>query len=335
MEKFKIFIPLILVIILFVILSLLFFFVELHTPYKGFEGEKYFLIKKGEHTGEILDNLNKEGIVKHLSILKISYAILFKKKSIKAGVYLFDKEITPYEVLEKITSNKGIFIKMVLREGLTIEEYAEELSKVTGSKESFLNAMRDAEAIKQIDSKAKTLEGYILPDTYFFAPFTEERVIIKSIVDKFISFWKGVDKEGKFNVRDVVTLASIVEMETPLSSEKSRIAGIFFNRLKVGMPLQSDPTVVYALKRRGLYRGYLLKEDLKFDDPYNSYINNGLPPGPICSPSKETILAVLNPERNNYFYFVSKGDGSHYFSENLESHNKAVLKYIKNGKNRR
>lgn len=308
---------------------------DFNTRYKGFEGEKYFIVQKGESSGKILERLFLEKIVKKQYPVKIAYALSFKRRTLKAGVYLFDKPLSPKEILLKLEKGDVVLLKLTLREGLTIEEYSRELSRTTGSNEGFLSAMKDVSLIKELDPKAKTLEGYMLPDTYLVAPFTPEKEIVKTVIQSFVSFWHNIEKEHSgVDLRKTIILASIVEKETADSSEKSRIAGVFLNRLKIGMALQSDPTTVYALERRGLYKGYLTKEDLNFEDPFNTYIITGLPPEPICSPSKETILSVLNAEKHRYLYFVSKGNGSHYFSETLDSHNKAVSKYIKNGKTR-
>lgn len=309
---------------------------DFHSSYKGFEGEKYFIVYKGESSGKILERLYREKIVEKQYPIKIAYAFSFKRKTLKAGVYLFDKPSSPKEILSKIEKGDVVLFKLTLREGLTIDEYAKDLSNVIGTYENFLSSMKDSSFIKELDPNAKTLEGYLLPDTYLVAPFTSEKEIIKTIVQNFILFWKKTKLDyPNADLRKTIILSSIVEKETADHSEKSKIAGVFFNRLKLGMPLQSDPTTVYALTRRGLYRGYLTREDLKFEDPYNTYVINGLPLGPICSPSKETILSVLNFEHHNHLYFVSKGNGSHYFSETIDSHNRAVSKYIKNGRKKK
>jgi len=333
MKKFSWLLPLLISTIF--VLSLLFLSIsrDLNSEYKGFEGEKYFTVQKGESSGKILERLYLEKIVEKSYPIKIAYALSFKKKTLKAGVYLFDKPISPKEVLSKLMKGEVALLKLTLREGLTIEEYSKELANTTGSYDGFLSAMKDPSFIKDFDPQAKTLEGYLLPETYLVAPFTPEKEIVKNIVQTFISFWEKTKKEfPNADLRKTIILSSVVEKETADSSEKSKIAGVFLNRLKIGMPLQSDPTVVFALNRRGLYKGYLTREDLKFEDPFNTYTNAGLPPEPICSPSKETITAVLNPEKHHYLYFVAKGDGSHYFSETLDFHNQAVSKYIKNGR---
>lgn len=306
---------------------------DLNEKYKGFDGEKYFTIQKGESSGKILERLYLEKIVEKQYPIKIIYAISPKKKTLKAGVYLFDKPLSPKEVFSKLVKGEVALLKLTLREGLTIEEYSKELANTTGSYEGFLSAMKDPTPIKELDPQAKTLEGYLLPDTYFVAPFTKEKDIVRIFIQSFISFWKKtVETFPQADLRKTIILSSIVEKETAEKLEKSKIAGVFINRLRIGMPLQSDPTTIYALTRRGIYRGYLTSKDLKIEDPFNTYTTLGLPPEPICSPSKETILSVLNPEHHNYLYFVSKGDGSHYFSETLDFHNRAVSKYIKNGR---
>lgn len=336
MKKFSFILPF---LILFLFLGLVFtvsIILNFHSPYKGFDGEKYFTVHKGESSGKILERLYREKIVEKQYPIKIAYAFSFKRKTLKAGVYLFNKPSSPKEILSRLEKGDVVLLKLTLREGLTIDDYAKELANVTGTYENFLSYMKDPTFIKELDPNAETLEGYLLPDTYLVAPFTSEKEIIKNIVQNFILFWKKTKLDyPNADLRKTIILSSIVEKETANHSEKSRIAGVFFNRLKLGMPLQSDPTTIYALTRKGMYRGYLTREDLKIDDPYNTYVVNGLPLGPICFPSKETILSVLNFEHHNYLYFVSKGDGSHYFSETIDSHNRAVSKYIKNGRQKK
>ena len=336
MKKFSFILPF---LILFLFLGLVFtvsVILNFHSPYKGFDGEKYFTVHKGESSGKILERLYREKIVEKQYPIKIAYAFSFKRKTLKAGVYLFNKPSSPKEILSRLEKGDVVLLKLTLREGLTIDDYAKELANVTGTYENFLSYMKDPTFIKELDPNAETLEGYLLPDTYLVAPFTSEKEIIKNIVQNFILFWKKTKLDyPNADLRKTIILSSIVEKETANHSEKSRIAGVFFNRLKLGMPLQSDPTTIYALTRKGMYRGYLTREDLKIDDPYNTYVVNGLPLGPICFPSKETILSVLNFEHHNYLYFVSKGDGSHYFSETIDSHNRAVSKYIKNGRQKK
>jgi UPF0755 protein len=309
---------------------------ELNRPYKCASEPKYFTVQKGERTGEILDRLSSEGIARKRFYLKMAYAITFPRPTLKAGVYLFDKPLSPLEVLRKLKKGEGILVKVTLREGLTIEESARELSSVLGNEEKYLEVMKYPALIDQLDPEAHNLEGYIFPDTYIFAPFTSEKNVVKVIVDSFKEWWKKTDRGGAAArpIRETMILASIVEKESAFEPERPVIAGVFINRIKLGMPLQSDPTVIYALTRRGLYTGTLMKYDLGFSDPFNTYVAKGIPPAPICSPGKSAIISVLKPGRHRYLYFVAKGNGSgeHQFSVTLDQHNHAVADYRRNGK---
>jgi UPF0755 protein len=308
---------------------------ELNRPYKSPGEPKYFTVQKGERTGPILDRLSAEGIVKKRFYLKMAYAITFPHPKLKAGVYLFDKPLSPMEVLRKLKKGEGILLKVTLREGLTIEESAKELSAVLGTEENYLEVMNNPELIRDLDPEANNLEGYVFPETYIFAPFTPEKSVVKTIVDSFKDWWEKTGKGGSGrSIRNTMILASIVEKESAFEPERPTIAGVFINRLKLGMPLQSDPTVIYALQRRGLYTGRIMKDDLGFSDPFNTYVNKDLPPAPICSPGKSAIISVLQPERHRYLYFVARGNdrGEHQFSVTLDQHNQAVADYRKNGK---
>jgi UPF0755 protein len=308
----------------------------LNRPYMSSQEPKYFTVQKGQHAGDILERLASEGIVSQYFFLKMAYAFSIPRPKLKAGVYLFDRPVSPLEVLDKLKKGEGILLKVTLPEGLTIEESAKELGKVLGSEDKYLQIMKDPSLIRQIDPQAKDLEGYIFPDTYLFAPFTPEESVVKKIVGSFVEWWHktAAEQAKKNSVRETVTLASIVEKESAFEPEKPKIAGVFINRLKLGMPLQSDPTVIYALTRRGFYTGSLLKNDLSFPDPFNTYVYKSIPPAPICSPGKTSILSVLRPEQHRYLYFVAKGNGSgeHQFSVSLDEHNKAVARYREYGR---
>lgn len=308
---------------------------QMNRPYAPPE-PRYFTIQKGEKAGDILDRLYSEGIVRKRAYIKLAYAVTFPHPKLKAGVYLFDKLLSPFEVLKKLRKGEGIMIKVTLREGLTIEESAIELAEVLGNGEKYLDLMNDPSFISDLDGDAATLEGYIFPETYFFAPFTSEETVVKKIVDSFREWWEknGQSSRSGLSMRGTVILASIVEKESACEPERPRIAGVFMNRLRLGMPLQSDPTVIYALNRRGLYTGTIMRDDLSFRDPFNTYVVRDLPPAAICSPGRSSIQAALRPEKHDYFYFVAKGNGKgeHQFSSNLDQHNQAVARYRKNGK---
>jgi UPF0755 protein len=207
--------------------------------------------------------------------------------------------------------------------------------------ENFLQLCRDAVLIKKLGIEAASLEGYLFPETYTLVRGeVDERKIIRMMVQRFFAVWEeltGSESERKteqvkkYNRQQVLTLASIVEKETGSAGERDIIAGVFYNRLAKGMPLQSDPTTIYGIKD---FNGNLTKADLRSRTPYNTYMIPGLPVGPICNPGAAAIKAVLYPAKVSYLYFVSRNDGSHYFSKSLKEHNRAVYKFQKLRKNR-
>ena len=197
-------------------------------------------------------------------------------------------------------------------------------------REKFIQLTLDSSFIKSLDLDVQSLEGYLFPDTYFFARSTPEKEIIQTFVQRL---WKAFSpelleraKQMKMTVLEVLTLASVVEKETGLSEERSMVAGVFHNRLDRNIPLQSDPTVIYAIEA---FDGNIRKRDLSIESPYNTYRVRGLPPGPIANPGEAAIRAALFPTPSDYVYFVSKNDGSHQFSVTLAEHNRAVEKYQK------
>jgi len=196
---------------------------------------------------------------------------------------------------------------------------------------AFLHAARDPTPIRDLDPAASDLEGYLFPDTYDTPPNAAAPAqLVKRMVDHFrgvmIPELPAAEALG-LSVRQVVTLASLVELETARPEERPRIAAVFLNRLHKGMLLQTDPTVIYALRKAGTYDGNIHKRDLDFDSPYNTYRHAGLPPGPIASPGRESLLAALHPAPVKDYYFVSRNDGTHQFSQTLAEHERAVDRY--------
>ena len=197
--------------------------------------------------------------------------------------------------------------------------------------EEFLAAARDPEPIRDLDPDAEDLEGYLFPDTYH-VPLASDtaRALVRRMLQRFREVvgpeLTRIEKKD-LTVREVVIIASLVELETAAVEERPRIAGVFLNRLEKRMLLQTDPTIIYALKQEGRWNGNIRRRDLEMDSPYNTYRHAGLPPGPIGSPGREAILAVLDPEETRDLYFVSRNDGTHHFSETLREHNRAVDRY--------
>ncbi len=312
---------------------------DLHAPYKGY-GEKVIIdVPKGRHAGEILDELCDRGVVRSRLTLKLAYSFSGRLATLKAGKYLFDKPLTPLQVLGKLRRGEVLYARLTLPEGLRMDEAARLFEEEgLGKSALFLKAMKDPSPVSDIDPRAANLEGYLFPESYFVDPGTSEQAIVRMLARAFKEWWArhgGRTPQG-LTVRGVVTLASIVEKETAVPAERPLIAGLFLNRLRIGMPLQSDPTVVYALSLAGLYDGHLTRGEWSYQSPYNTYQYNGLPPGPICSPGKASLEAVLWPDASRYLYFVAKNDGTHAFSATLDEHNRAVARYRNgrsNGKN--
>lgn len=306
-----------------------------HTPYKGYEDGIILEIPKGRAAGLILDELANRGVVRSRVSLKLAYTATGRRSMMKAGKYLFDRPLTPLEVLQKLRKGEIILTRVTLPEGLRLDEAAALFAdQGLGRKETFRAVLRDPGPVRDLDPSARDLEGYLFPDTYFVDPGTSEEAIVRLLTRSFREWWahRSAAAPARLGLRGVVTLASVVERETAVPAERPLIAGLFLNRLRIGMPLQSDPTVVYALVSDGVYRGRLLREDWGYAHPYNTYRNPGLPPGPICSPGRASLEAVLSPEKSAYLYFVAKDDGTHAFSATLDEHNRAVARYRGGGR---
>ncbi len=224
---------------------------------------------------------------------------------------------------------KGVFRRVTIPEGLTVSEVADLLDKAgIANKERFLMESEDPELLSSLQLDGKGLEGYLFPDTYYFTPFATEKDVIIAMVEEFRKAFNpemvAQSKAIGLDLHQVVTLASLIEKETGFNEERALVSAVFHNRLKLGIPLQSDPTVIYGLKN---FSGTLTRKDLESPSPYNTYRIQGLPPGPICNPGVSSLTAALNPAQVPYLYFVSKNDGSHLFSVNLQDHNRAVRIY--------
>jgi len=220
-------------------------------------------------------------------------------------------------------------------EGLDLVAVASRLASAGfGAQETFLELVRSAEPIADLDPEATDLEGYLFPDTYAFARGTAEREIVATLVRTFRGHWQErivplLSGDREPTMRQIVTLASIVETETAVDAERPIVAGVYSNRLHRGMGLYADPTVIYALKRLGTWDGNLRRPDLEVDSPYNTYRYPGLPPGPICSPGLASLLAAAQPAEVPFLYFVSRNDGTHVFASTLAEHNRNVERWQK------
>ena len=295
------------------------------------EHAKIVNIQRGMSLGQVASLLEEQQLIANAQWFRIIGTVTRADRKIQPGEYKLHAGLTPKEILERLKEGKVYYHSVTIPEGYTISQIASVLSeKGLANKEKFLQLTQDSVFIKSLSLDVKTLEGYLFPDTYFFTRYTPEQVIIETFVSRF---WKAfspklVDRatEMGMSVQEVLTLASVVEKETGLSTERSMVSGVFHNRLNRNIPLQSDPTVIYAIEG---FDGNIRKRDLSIDSPYNTYRVRGLPPGPIANPGEAAIRAALYPTPSDYVYFVSRNDGSHEFSVTLAEHNRAVEKYQK------
>jgi UPF0755 protein len=303
---------------------------KLQRPYQGYPGaERLVTVEPGMGVSQALDRLEQEGVLADAKLAR-SYLIYFMgDPKIQAGDYQFRGPMTTAQVLRKLVRGDVVTRSVTLIEGLTLEETAAHLaSKGFGRREVFLELMRSPELIADLDPEAADLEGYLFPETYSFANGTSEREVVATLVK---TFRRGYEREvrprlrpGGRTLRQVLTLASIVEKEAQVAAERPLIAGVYDNRLERGMGLGADPTVIFALKRLGRWNGNIRREDLRVDSPYNTYRYAGLPPGPICSPGLASLAAAAAPADVPYVYFVSRNDGTHVFAETLAEHSRNV-----------
>jgi UPF0755 protein len=292
----------------------------------------FFVVNKGQGVYDIAQNLKERGVIKNRHSFLLGYNIYYSSKSLKAGEYLFNLPISPKDILKMLTEGKVYLHSLTIPEGLTRKEIARHLESLNFiDEEEFLAASSKTEIISSLDKEANNLEGYLFPETYHFPRGISAEKIISTLVSQFkevfSAAWQKRAGEIKMTPREVVILASLIEKETSLPEEKKLVSAVFHNRLRIRMKLDCDPTIIYVLKEEGNFKGRLLKNDLKLKSPYNTYRNRGLPPGPICSPGKESLEAALYPAQEKYLYFVSKKDGSHHFSTRFKDHQNAVRKY--------
>lgn len=290
-------------------------------------------IENGQSATAILERLASEGLIVDSLLARLYLVYVLDDPPLRAGEYAFTAPASLPDVLDKLVRGDVVTYPAKVLEGLTLEETAEALAQAGfANLEALLGEMRDPGRIADLDPEATTLEGYLFPDTYHFARGASAALIVDTMVRTFRERLAAVDGPrpglGRGNdpvsLRGLVTLASIIEKEALLDDERPTIAGVYANRLRNGIALYADPTVIFAIKLRGDWDGNLRKQDLKYDSPYNTYVHPGLPPGPICSPGRASLEAALGPADVPYFYFVSRNDGSHVFASSLSEHNRNV-----------
>jgi UPF0755 protein len=303
-------------------------------PYRGRRPEKIFVdIPHGTSRWGVA------GILKQNDVIRDRYAFeLFSfwhfRKPLLAGEYYFDRPVNSKEVFWKIAGGKIYFRSITVPEGWTMFDIANEVSRQEiCSVDNFLAAARDTSAISDLAPQAQSLEGFLFPSTYEFTRHTSCEQIARRMVGNFRAVWETLVPEGStqfpggLTVQQVVTLASLVERETPKPEERPLVAGVFYNRLRHDFPLQCDPTVQYALDLAGKPEKNVHSKDLRIDSPYNTYLHRGLPPGPIANPGEASLRAAIAPAQTDFMYFVANDHGGHFFSKTLAEHNRNVARY--------
>jgi len=290
-------------------------------------------IPPGASTDWIARQLYALGFVHHPFVFRVLVHARGVGASLQAGEYALDSSLSLAQVVDKLVRGDVVRHEITFPEGKNLAEAAEIAGARKVDAAAFLAAAKDPALIQDLDPKATDLEGYLFPDTYDIPRSGDTAAILVSrMVGRFRSVIEpelSKVRASRMTVREVVTLASLVELETARVDERPRIAAVFLNRLARGMLLQTDPTIIYALKRKGTWNGNIRLVDLGLDSPFNTYRVAGLPPGPIASPGKDALRAVLEPAPGKDLYFVSRNDGTHQFSETLAEHNRAVDLYQK------
>ena len=301
-------------------------------PFGNFSGEQFVQVPPGESTIGIGRRLIAAGVIRDELTFRLAVRWHGRGRSLKAGEYRFAEPASPATVIDRLAKGDVYLLPLTFPEGLTAEEMSVLFAQSgLGSSKAFVAAASDPAAIKAIDPAADTLEGYLFPDTYSLPRQIDAEAMVARMVRRFITVFdedmRARAKASGLSVRQIMAIAALVEKETARADERPLVAAVYRNRLRVGMPMQADPTVIYALKRAGRWNGNIRRSDLDFDSPYNTYRYPGLPPGPIASPGKAAIEATISPAKVDYLYFVSRNDGSHAFASTLPEHNRNVQEW--------
>lgn len=305
---------------------------ELAAPYRGYlEPERFVLIDKGSSVQEIARTLEQSGVIKSALLFR-TYTRSMGEPILQAGEYRFAVPMTIPEVVRRLRIGDVHQIKVTIPEGSDLVQVALLLCRSgLGSLSGFFGAVRETGLIADLDPQARDLEGYLMPDTYLLSHGVSDRQIVETMVENARKFWSpdrlARAKELGMNVRELVTLASLIEKETGQAEERPLVSAVFHNRLRIGMNLMCDPTVIYGVRLMKEYDGVINQSDLALDSPYNTYRYPGLPPGPITNPGRASLEAALHPADVDYLYFVSRNDGTHVFSSSYRSHESAVRRY--------
>jgi peptidoglycan lytic transglycosylase G len=289
-------------------------------------GQKFVLLRPGSTTRKIASELKQAGIIRNERAFVLWHA-LHHERSLKAGEYLFEKTATIEEIHNRLARGDIYVHTVVIPEGYTMFDIADAVAQAgLGTRDEFLKlAQSETDLIQDIAPEAKSLEGYLFPDTYEFTRTQTMHDIVAAMVHHFRQVETSIGLNT--DVHQTVIMASIVEKETAVAEERPMVASVYYNRLTKRMALDADPSVIYAELLAGSYQGALHHADMAVNSPYNTYRFPGLPPGPIANPGKSSLEAALHPGVSDYLYFVSDGNGHHRFAHSLEEHNRNVIAY--------
>jgi peptidoglycan lytic transglycosylase G len=300
-------------------------------PFNKKGEDRDFVVEEGATLNRVATDLKNAHIIRSSTLFRLAGQLKGYDHHIKTGEYRLNGAMPPLKILETLKAGRIITHPITIPEGFNLDQIADLLDqKGLSDKISFIQQAKNRSLIMQLDLSGETLEGYLYPDTYRFRRHEAPDKIIDMMVKRFRNIVSPLEEQindSGMTLGQIITLASIVEKETGSPEERPMIARVFLNRLHKKMRLESDPTVIYGIDN---FNGNLTKKDLKTKTPYNTYVIKGLPPGPIANPGLASIKAVLNPAEGNYYYFVSKNNGTHYFSKTLKEHNRAVKRFQKN-----
>lgn len=303
---------------------------QLDKPYRGHRPEAVYVdIPHGTSKWGIAGILTRDDIIRNRFAF-LMFTEWHFRSPMQAGEYLIDRPMNSREVFWKIAKGQIFVHTVIIPEGWTMYDIADELSRqgICG-RDEFLGVAHQTSLISDLAPQAQSLEGFLFPSTYEFTRHTTCEQAAKRMVQNFRAVWQSIAgglqgfPQG-LTTEQVVSLASLVERETPNPNERSLVAGVFYNRLRLGDPLQCDPTVQYALELNGRSERNIRPADLRVDSPYNTYEHRGLPPGPIANPGEASLRAALFPTATDYMYFVANAQGGHFFSRTLAEHNRNV-----------
>lgn len=301
-------------------------------PYQGFTGEQFVIVEPGTSVAAIGRALAAAGVVRDERSFRIAARLSGDAARLQAGEYRFHEPATAYEVVARIARGDVYVRPITFPEGRTLAEMAEIFEqRGFGTAEAFRAAAQNAALVADFDPDARDLEGYLFPSTYNLPRSADATTLVALMVQSFKTTFgedlRAAAKAAGMTVREAVTMASLVEEEAQIADERPVISAVYHNRLGIGMGLQCDATVIYALQRLGQWDGNITRADLAIDSPYNTYRYRGLPPGPIANPGRASLEAAVRPADVPYIYYVSRNDGSHVFATTLDEHNRNVQEW--------